>query len=211
MFSILVMKVKVMKVPSQATAHIPYSFIVELPPGREGSTTFLILEYHPWDKNSDSLKKQRNWSLGFIHWEIVSNAENKSHCHFISLINWEKGKAYGLCQDQNSINSPLSEKSKLVLGKTVSSAGESWLMIKTRDFRLAAGGCESVDDVGRFSVSSRPSSHRLILVTLRKYLFLIVFLGLKLPVYSNASESVGRGSFLLNQEPEKKERIHLFA
>ena len=72
-------------------------------------------------------------------------------------------------------------------------------------------GCESVDDVGRFSVSSRPSSHRLILVTLRKYLFLIVFLGLKLPVYSNASESVGRGSFLLNQEPEKKERIHLFA
>ena len=110
---------------------------VLMSPGREGFATFLILEYHPRDKNSDSLKKQRNWSLGFIHWEIVSNAENKSHCHFISLINWEKGKAYGLCQDQNSINSPLSEKSKLVLGKTVSSAGESWLMIKTRDFRLA--------------------------------------------------------------------------
>ena len=31
MFSILVVKVKVMKVPSQATAHIPYSFTVELP------------------------------------------------------------------------------------------------------------------------------------------------------------------------------------
>ena len=84
-------------------------------------------------------------------------------------------------------------------------------MIKTRDFRLAAGGCESVDDVGRFSVSSRPSSHRLILVTLRKYLFLIVFLGLKLPVYQMHRKVLGGCLSFLNQEPEKKERIHLFA
>ena len=85
-------------------------------------------------------------------------------------------------------------------------------MIKTRDFRLAAGGCESVDDVGRFSVSSRPSSHRLILVTLRKYLFLIVFLGFKFNQCTQMHRKVlGGGLSFLNQEPEKKERIHLFA
>ena len=38
-----VMKVKVMKVPSQATAHIPYSFTVELPDEmKTGSKGFLL-------------------------------------------------------------------------------------------------------------------------------------------------------------------------
>ena len=37
------MKVKIMKVPSQATAHIPYSFTVELPDDfKNGSKGFLL-------------------------------------------------------------------------------------------------------------------------------------------------------------------------